>query len=122
MKIIDALKEIKDERKYNGKEYQLWQIILFSIFAIACNAKTYSEVQRFIECNFKDLKEIFGLKWRRFPTISGVWKILTRIDFSEMEQVFRKYFSETSEYQQEIEHICFDGKVLCGSDSRTQDQ
>jgi hypothetical protein len=28
MKIIDALKEIKDERKYNGKEYQLWQIIL----------------------------------------------------------------------------------------------
>ncbi|GHU17625.1 hypothetical protein FACS189472_04780 [Alphaproteobacteria bacterium] len=61
MKNIDALKEIKDERKYNGKEYQLWQIILFSIFAIASNAKTYSDVQRFVEYNFNDLGEIFGL-------------------------------------------------------------
>ncbi|GHU10859.1 hypothetical protein FACS189449_01150 [Alphaproteobacteria bacterium] len=28
MKIIDALKEVKDDRKPNGKEYQLWEIIL----------------------------------------------------------------------------------------------
>ncbi|GHU14268.1 hypothetical protein FACS189449_10700 [Alphaproteobacteria bacterium] len=33
-----------------------------------------------------------------------------------------KYFSDTSEYQNEIDHICFDGKVLRGSDSKTQDK
>ncbi|GHU12095.1 hypothetical protein FACS189449_05010 [Alphaproteobacteria bacterium] len=122
MKIIDALKEVKDDRKPNGKEYQLWEIILFSIFAIASNAKTYSDIQRFMECNFDNLVSVFELKWGRSPTISCVWKILTRIDFSDMEQVFMKYFSDTSEYQNEIDHICFDGKVLRGSDSKTQDK
>jgi hypothetical protein len=31
MNIINELKSIKDRREYNGKEYQLWQIVLFSI-------------------------------------------------------------------------------------------
>jgi hypothetical protein len=120
MEIIEILKEIKDVRKYNGKEYQLWQIILFSIFAILNNAKTYSEIQRFIELNFADLKEIFKLKWRRYPTISCIWKILVRTDFSEIERVFQKYF-ETSVHPKN-EHICFDGKVMNGSASKTQNE
>ncbi|MDR1235578.1 MAG: transposase family protein [Holosporaceae bacterium] len=46
---------IKDRREWNGKEYQLWEVILFSILAIAANAKTYSDIQRFIEVNFDKL-------------------------------------------------------------------
>lgn len=89
MKIMEILKEIKDRRKHNGKEYQLWEIILFSILAIAANAKTYSDIQRFIEGNFKELKRIFNLKWLRYPTISGIWKILIGIDLDELESAFR---------------------------------
>jgi hypothetical protein len=115
MEIVEILKKIKDDRKYNGKEYQLWQIMLFSIFAILCNAKTYSDIQRFIEGNFEDLKKIFDLKWRRFPTISCIWKIFARTDVSAVEKVFREYFFKN----QDGDHICFDGKIMNGSGSRT---
>jgi hypothetical protein len=120
MRTIEILKGIKDRREWNGKKYHLWAIILFSILAIAANAKTYIDIQRFIEINFDDLKKIFNLKWRRYPTISGIWKILTGIDLDELELAFRQLASELQPQIAGGRHICFDGKSLCGSASETK--
>jgi hypothetical protein len=120
MKIIEILKEIKDPRAYNGKEYQLWQIILFSIFAIMSNAKNYLDIQRFIEERFDKLRSIFKLKWRRFPTHSAIWKILTRVDPNEIEIAFQKIAATMQSEVEDRPHICVDGKALRGSSSETR--
>jgi hypothetical protein len=100
--LISYLKTINDARAFNGKEYPLWAMILFTIMAIASSATTYVDVQRFIEKHFAKLKAFFGLKCRRFPTQSCVWKILTKVSVDGLEQVFRSYFSKlVSEFGQE---------------------
>jgi hypothetical protein len=100
--LIDSLKTIEDFREFNGKEYPLWAILFFAILAIASAAKTYIDVQRFIEKHFLPLKAFFGLKCRRFPTQSCIWKILTGVNVEDLERVFREYFSKlTTEFGQE---------------------
>jgi hypothetical protein len=100
--LIGSLKTIEDFREFNGKEYPLWAIVLFSIMAIASSAKTYADIQRFIEKHFLKLKAIFCLKCRHFPTRSCVWKILTGVNVDDLERVFREYFSKLSgEFGQE---------------------
>jgi hypothetical protein len=88
--------------------------------AIAANAKTYSDIQRFIEVNFDDLKKIFNLKWRRYPTISRIWKILIGIDLDELERAFRQLALELQPPIEGSRRICFDGKSLCDSASETK--
>jgi hypothetical protein len=95
--LITLLKTVYDVREFNGKEYPLWAIILFSIMAIKSSAKTYVDIQRFIATHFLKLKTFFGLKCRHFPTRSCIWKILTGIDADDLERVFREYFSQLVE-------------------------
>jgi hypothetical protein len=66
--LLEMLQGIEDQRSYHGKEYELGHIIYFSLFAILCNAKTYTQLALFIQGHFSELKEIFHLKWRRPPT------------------------------------------------------
>jgi hypothetical protein len=42
--LITLLKTVYDVREFNGKEYSLWAIILFSIMAIKSSAKTYIDI------------------------------------------------------------------------------
>ena len=49
--LTDYLWNVKDHRQNQGKRYQLHHILLFSIFAILCNADSYRNIHSFIRAS-----------------------------------------------------------------------
>jgi hypothetical protein len=109
--LLDILKTVEDQRKFNGKEYKLEHILFFTILAILCEAKTYIKVFRFIRKHFEQLKTIFHLKLRRFPTYSCIWRILVRVKVEDLESAFRKYSTTLSNGTQRM-HYCVDAGLF----------
>lgn len=124
MNLLSILSMIPDHRDAQGREYRLEHIVLFSVLALLSNAKGYTDIERFITAHFEELKSIFKLKWRRVPHFSAIRKIIIGITPQELEKAFESAFAEqtATSQPQEGKHICFDGKALKGSFSRTQDQ
>jgi hypothetical protein len=120
--LINILKNIEDHREFNGKEYQLWEIILLTVVAIQNHAFTYSNVFRFIKTHFEQFKGLLHLKWRHPPTLSCIWKILTGLDIKALEVAFRQYANEFIQNEDGVNHICFDGKAMRGSASQVNDE
>jgi hypothetical protein len=127
--LLELLKGVEDQRSYHGKEYDLPHILFFCLYAVYCKANTYSKIAWFIEGHFKELKEAFNLKWRRAPTINGLWKIIVGINAEELESVLRNFLQkngglkdadiaeQNGSEENERPHFCFDGKTLRGSAS-----
>lgn len=124
MDLLSILSDVPDHRDAQGREYRLEHIVLFSVLALLSNAKGYTDIERFITAHFEDLKRIFKLKWRRVPHFSAIRKIIIGINPEILEQVFEAAFAEqaSTPQQKHQKHMCFDGKALNGSFSRTQDQ
>jgi hypothetical protein len=113
--LISLFKDVEDDRSFHGKEYPLWQILLFTVLAISCNAKTYEDIRTFILENYDKLNAVFHMNWRVRPTPSCIRKILVRTDPEELETAFRR-FSEILQSNDDSlngqKHYCFDGKTL----------
>jgi hypothetical protein len=130
MELLSLLANIPDHRDRQGREYRLEYVLLFSILALLSNAKGYTDIERFITAHFEKLKSIFNLKWRRVPHFSAIRKIIVGIDPVEIEIAFERFASTQDKLSQEQsdsveferKHICFDGKALNGSFSRTKDK
>lgn len=128
--LMDILKTIPDHRDPQGREYKLHDIFYISILAILGNAKTYADIARFMEVNFDMLKKALGLKWRRPPVDSAIYKIIVGTEPEEVERAFRAHGEElTKKNETELvetqadkprKHFCFDGKKLNGSFSRSK--
>ena len=48
------LSDIKDFRSGQGQKYELHNVILLSVMAICCNAKTFRQIAIFHKCEFQD--------------------------------------------------------------------
>lgn len=129
--LMDILKTIPDHRDPQGREYKLYDIFYISILAILGNAKTYADIARFMEINFDILKKALGLKWRRPPVESAIYKIIVGTEPAAVELAFRTHgeeltkkkeaeLVEVKEDQARRKHFCFDGKKLNGSFSRSK--
>lgn len=128
--LMDILKTIPDHRDPEGREYKLYDIFYISILAILGNAKTYADIARFMEVNFDILKKALGLKWRRPPIESAIYKIIVGTEPEVVELAFRAHGEELTHkketemtevpVEQPRKHFCFDGKKLNGSFSRSK--
>lgn len=124
--LMKQLEQITDPRSYHGREYLHNHILYFTILAILSNAKTYSDVASFIKVHFEQLKVHFGLKWRHAPDVSAIRKIIVALDPQEVEAIFRAdaehlaFQSSNKSNGQEVQQICFDGKILRGSFSSSK--
>ena len=91
---MDILKAIPDHRDPQGREYKLYDILYISVLAILSNAKRYADIARFIEINFEILKKALGLKWRRPPVESAIYKIIVGTKPEAVELAFRAHGEE----------------------------
>ncbi len=120
--LLDFLKEIPDHRDREARQYDLPHILYFTVLAILSNAKNYKDVSRFISIHFKQLKEVFGLKWRQAPDYTTVRNILICVMPEKLEETFRKCALLLSSGPLKGKHICFDGKTLRGSFQNLKNQ
>lgn len=119
--MLKILRNIKDNRRAQGKRYQQEYILLFSILAILSNSKSYRDIATFMQVNFKLLKKKFRLKWKAPPAYTTIRTIIQSVDSRELEKAFRKYTSQLTEFE-DSDVIAFDGKTVRGSFDKFTDQ
>ncbi len=114
--LLETLKTIPDQRRAQGRQYDLAHTLFFSILAIASGADSYRRVKDFITNHFERLKKQFDLKWRQPPAYTTIRNIILDIDSSELEKAFRKYSKDVAKISpRKYKYIGLDGKTLRGS-------
>lgn len=111
----DYLSTIKDHRRNQGKRYKLRHILLFSIFAILCEANSYRKIHSFIKTNYEILNKHYNLNWKKIPAYTTVRNIIQGLDSVELENSFRLFSLNLHEQSSDNKYIAFDGKTLRGS-------
>jgi len=114
--------KVKDQRRKQGRRYELGHILLFSILAILSGADSYRKIQQFMVVHYDRLNEIFDLDWERMPAHTTIRDIIQGTSGAELEQSFRQYSQVLAESDGEKRFIGCDGKVLRGSFDHFKDQ
>lgn len=121
--LITFLDDLKDHRRSQGQRYELRFILLFSIMAILCNAKSYRDIARFIKKHHNRLQKDFGLSWKAPPAYTTVRNIIKGVGQQELESSFRAYTQSLLEIgESNYIGVAVDGKVLRGSYDHFQDK
>jgi hypothetical protein len=111
--------DIQDFRRPQARKYELHHVLLFSILALLCNAKSYRDIHRFIKVHFEELKKDFCLLWKHPPAYTTIRNIIKGTDNRELEAAFRAYTQSLVNYYEPTGkayiQIAIDGKVLRGS-------
>lgn len=118
--------DIVDFRRPQGRRYELDKILLLSVIAILCNAKSYRDISRFIKTKFESLKQELSLGWKRPPAYTTIRNIIQGIDKEELEAAFRAFTQSMTRYgldaNKTLVHIAVDGKVLRHSFDNFEDK
>lgn len=122
--LLDYLKELTDNRRAQGQQYQIHYILLFAIFAVLCGSKSYRDIERFIISHFYKLDELYNMGWTRAPSYSTVRKIILGQSRDVLEYVFRRYTRDLKNSKLLKSHKCvaIDGKTLRGSFDKLEDK
>ena len=111
---VDLLAEIEDPRRAEGKLYRLPEVVLFAILAIVAGANSYRAIHSFIDVHLAQLRDAFGMKWRKAPAYTTIRGILRQLDPASVEAVFRRHaaiLNDAAEIQGR-RHVAIDGKTL----------
>jgi hypothetical protein len=79
-RLLDALKQIPDPRRDQGKRYPLPYLLRFSVLAILSGAKGFSDIILFIEQRLDALNAAFGSTLKRAPSINTVRVLLHTLE------------------------------------------
>lgn len=112
--ILKYLRAVKDPRRGQGKRYGLEYILLFSLLAMLCGAKSYRDIHRFLKEKRKNLNALFGLQWKGVPAHSRIRNIMVSLDGKSLEQAFRHYSRSLAkeDKKQTAIQLAIDGKSL----------
>jgi hypothetical protein len=111
---VTLLAEIEDPRRAEGKLYRLPHVVLFAILAIVAGANSYRTIHSFIDVHLVQLRDAFGVKWRKAPAYTTIRGILRQLDPVSVEQAFRRHAAALNDAAK-IEgqrHVAVDGKTL----------
>ena len=116
---LPHLKLIPDNRRGQGRMYDLPHVLLCCILAVAAGADSYRAIARFIELRFDWLKRHTGMKWHRAPRHTSLRAILLTLDQAAVEEALRAYSRSISTQQEST--IAIKGKALHGGLDRFVD-
>lgn len=116
MEILTALNDLTDPRRKQSIIYPMNEVVFVSILAAIANANNYRDMSLFCEKNLKNLKEDFGIKWKKAPSYTGMRNIIIAINENELEKILLKHAKEfLSLFNIEWLNIALDGKSVRGS-------
>ena len=117
--LLCYLKNIPDARRAQGRRFALDKVLAISIIAMLCGATSYRGIHAFMKGNFEEIKEQFGLNWKKPPAYTTIRKIIMKVDTNELERCFREYSHSLSS---KTSVISIDGKSLRGSYNNIEDK
>lgn len=121
--LLDYLKQIPDQRRGQGRMFDLPHLLLFSILAIASGADSYRKIAIFIEETFKTLCEAYAIQWKRPPCYNSLRHAIHGLNQKETEKVFRAYSKDTMKFKKgKLTTVSLDGKALKHSFDNVADE
>lgn len=121
--LLPCFEEIRDERRAQGRMYDLPHVLLFTVLGISSGADSYRKVHTYMKENLKKLKTVFNIEWKKAPGYTTIRSIIIGVDAKELEKAFREYTKQIANLDQEShKFVAIDGKVLRGSLDKFNDK
>jgi hypothetical protein len=121
--LLDYLKQIPDQRRGQGRMFDLPHVLLFSILAIASGADSYRKIAIFIEENFTVLCAAYNIKWKRPPCYNSLRHAIHDLNQKEAEKAFRAYANKAATFEKgKLTTVSLDGKALKHSFDHVADE
>jgi hypothetical protein len=113
MLLLDYLQKIPDQRRPQGRMYDLPHLLLFSILAIASGANSYRKIGIFIKEHFVGLSKTYQLTWKRPPSYNAFGHTIRGLDLKKTEKAFRAYSAAAAALDPTVyTTVSLDGKAL----------
>lgn len=115
IRLMDYVEQAADPRKDKGKRYE-WRVLQ----AIICGAllsghKTVGAIVQWAGLHAQDLITWLGIKKRRIPSASTLYRVVRRVDIHMLEGCIAQYGQAVDEAERASRGIrCPDGRVLQG--------
>jgi hypothetical protein len=115
-RLLDALSEVPDPRRAEGRRYPLAPLLLFTVLALLSGATSYRRIIIFLDQRRIVLNAVFGVALKRAPALNTLRTVLQELDGDALEQAFRRHAEgllATTGGQRPV--VALDGKTLKGS-------
>jgi hypothetical protein len=128
--LLNALEEINDPRRLQGRRYKLSYLLLYSVLGILSGATSYRSICTFIRERKDILEELYGVGLRRVPAVNTIRNGIHALTASHLEEIFRRHAealltSPGAADTDSVRHppaIALDGKTLRHSFDHLNDQ
>ncbi len=122
--LLAALGDIRDPRRPQGQRYSLKHLLLFSVLAVLAGATSYQKIITFIAVQRDRLNAAFGVNFRRAPAVNTLRHVFLRLGRDDLEGAFRRHAQDLNAAvgMTGKRTVALDGKTLCGSFDRLNDQ
>lgn len=123
-RLLEALSNVPDPRRAQGKRYPLPYLLLFTVLALLSGARSYRGVITFLHHRHALLNEHFGTRLKRAPAVNTLRTVLQALDRDALEAVFRRHARGLLEQVPTAGRpvIALDGKTLRGSFDHLNDK
>ena len=122
-RLLEALSEIPDPRRAEGKRYPLAPLLLFTVLALLSGATSYRQIICFLDQRRNVLNALFGCTLKRAPSLNTLRTVLHNLDRDALEQALRRHpcgLLPTPRGPRPV--IALDGKTLRGSFDHLNDR
>lgn len=113
MSLIYHLQQVPDYRT-NRAHYPLWVVMLLVIMGIMSGCEEYRALEDFVKRHQSALLELMELPYKRLPSFSTLRRIMIRIDYLSLTDVFNHWAAETFSIAPS-EQLATDGKSIKAS-------
>lgn len=113
-----VLRQVKDQRGKQGKQYPLAEILLIGVLAKLAGQTSSRAIAHWAKLRSQELRRLFRLRQAKMPHSSTWSRILGHaVDPEELERVLGQFFGHdlAPVSQPGQRHLCLDGKTLKGT-------
>jgi hypothetical protein len=123
-RLLNALSEVPDPRRAEGKRYPLAPLLLFTVLALLSGATSYRRIIIFLDQRRLALNAVFGVALKRAPSVNTLRSVLQELDGEALEQAFRRHAEGLLPVTEpgRMPVIALDGKTLKGSFDHLNDR
>ena len=121
-RLLDALSEVPDPRRAEGKRYPLAPLLLFTVLALLSGATSYRHIICFLEQRRLVLNALFGCTLKRAPSLNTLRTVLQTLDRDALEDAFRQHARGLLPAAGRMPVVALDGKTLKGSFDHLNDR
>lgn len=112
--LYNELSNLSDTRREEGKRHKIEFVVMIVILSIMSGYNGYRATGDFIKKNSEELIELFKPKKKRLPSFSTVRRVMSNINFEELNKIFEKWSLQNINIEDK-EWISLDGKAIKGT-------